>query len=210
MGLGGGGGGGGGNTTPPPIPLYPVDLLKTEEAGIKADQFGYNYSDQDFLKRFPGLVAAREADMKKAYDELTGPLDPEVSANFTEQGLAQTFGAFGAGQEAPMLTGEGTIGRNTTAASVANQTQGYQDAARQYMEQLQAENPQRAFGLTGGDLLNLSILNQSNLVNAVNQEKGLQQQLNAANQASSQSSKNALIGVGTSIISAAIPAVISL
>jgi hypothetical protein len=205
MGLSGGGSSSG-SSQPAKVPIYPVDILNTELAGIQADTFGYDFSDKDFASRFPGLVAARDTDITKSYNELTGPLNPEVERSFVEKGLEQSDMAFGAGQEAPMsLTDKGSIGRNTAATAVAQQTIGYQDAARQNFEQLLAQNPERAFGLNGGDILNLSLLNQSNRVNAINQAKGLQQALNQGNAAAGQASRNATTGAVTGIISAALP-----
>jgi len=203
--------GGSSSSSAPPTPtVYPVNLLATEQAGINADQYGYNLSDADFAARFPGLVASRSADQEKAFNEMTGPLAPEVENQFTSSGLAKAFSSFGGGSELGADTGKGSIGRNTVATSVANDTMGYQDAARSYFESLLGQNPQRAFGLTGGDLLNLSILDQGNRAQANQQAAGIASQVGAASAASSSASKNAAIGAGTSLVAAAIPAVISL
>ena len=198
--------GGGASATPPPPKVSPVNILGTELAAINADTYGYKLSDEDFAKRFPGLVATRDADIKKAYQQLTGPLDPALERDFTSRGLGQAMSAFGGGSENPDVTSMGSAGRNTVAASVANQTQGYQDTARNYIEQLTAQNPQRAFGLTGGDLVNMAILNQGNLANANQQAAGFSSALGAANAQASAQTRNTAIGVGASILSAAITA----
>lgn len=197
-------------SAPTPPEIFPVDALATEQAGINADTYGYNQSDTDFAARFPGLVAGRTGDINQAYKELTGPIAPEVSNQFVESGLAKAFGAFGGGSESANVTSPGSIGRKTVAASVANDTQGYQDSARSYFEQLLGQNPPRAFGLSGGDMLNMAILNEGNLSNANTQARQLQDQFNAAQSASSQSGTNALIGVGGSLLASAAPALIGL
>lgn len=205
-----GGGGSSSDSAPPSPTVYPVNLLATEQAGINADQYGYNLSDADFAARFPGLVASRNKDMESAYKEMTGPLAPEVENQFTTSGLAKAFSAFGGGSELGASTAKGSIGRNTVAASVANDTNTYQDAARQYFQSLIEQNPQRAFGLNGGDMLNLAILNQGNRAQANQQAAGIASQVGAANSAASASRSNALIGAGSAVAGAALSAVIGL
>lgn len=199
-------GGSGQTSQPPPPKVYPVDIKNTLETGIKADQFGYNFSDLDFNKRFPGLVATRDEDIKRAYGALTGPLDPVVQNDFVTSGLEKSMSAFGGGQEAPDVTSTGSIGRNTIGTSVGQDVSSYQDSARSYIETLLGENQPRAFGLSGGDVLNLAILNQGNLANANQQAAGYASAIGAANAQASQSRTSTAIGVGTSILSAAITA----
>jgi len=195
---------------PQPPKISPVDILGTYQAGLAADQYGYDLSDADFAKRFPGLVAAREVDMKKAYEEMTGPLAPEVQNSFVSSGLAKSLSAFGGGSEAPNVTGAGSIGKNTVGASVANDTQSYQDAARDYFESLQAQNQPRAFGLSGGDLLNLAILNQGNVANAEQQARGFASSVGAANAQAEQAKSASTVGAGAAIGSAVLGSVIAL
>jgi hypothetical protein len=194
----------GGSAVSPTV--YPVNTLATEQAGIAADQYGYNLSDADFASRFPGLVASRGTDMATAEKEMTGPLAAPVENAFTSSGLSKAFSAFGGGSEDPNVTGTGSIGRKTIGASVANDTMSYQNAARDYFQNLIEQNPQRAFGLSGGDLLNLSILNQGNLAQANQQAAGIASQVGAAQAQASQSQTNSLIGAGSSIAGAAIAA----
>lgn len=203
------GGGSGTSSQPPPPKVYPVDIENTLKTGIAADQYGYNFSDLDFAKRFPGLVATRGEDLKTAYKELTGPLDPVVQNEFVTSGLEKSMSAFGAGAETPDVVSKGGIGRNTIGTSVAQDATNYQDAARSYIETLQAENQPRAFGLSGGDLLNLAILNQGNLAQANQQAAGYASAVGAANAQASAAQKNAAIGATTSIIAAVLPAVIA-
>lgn len=203
------GGSSGGSSTPPTPTVYPVNLLATEQAGIAADKYGYNLSDADFASRFPGLVASRDADMKKAYEEMTGPLAPEVENQFVSSGVGKSMSAFGGGSEMGPYLGKGSIGRNTVAASVANDTMSYQDSARDYLQSLQESNPQRAFGLNGADLLNLSILNQGNQAQANQQAAGIASQVGAANSAASGARTNSAIGAGAGIVASVLPALIS-
>lgn len=202
-------GGGGTPSAPPPPKVFPVDILATENAALAADKFGYNLSDADFAKRFPGLVASRNADMQAAYKEMTGPLAAPVQNQFVTTGLEQAQSAFGGGSEAPNITGKGSIGRNTVGASVGQQTQTYQDTARNYMDTLLSQNPQRAFGLSGGDLLNLAILNQGNLAQANQEAAGYASQVGAANAAANASQRNAIIGAGSSLAAAGLSASIA-
>lgn len=203
MGLGGGSSSGSGGQAPPPK-VSPVDIAGTLQTGIAADQFGYNFSDLDFNKRFPGLVATRDDDIKKAYGELTGPLDPVVQNDFVTSGLEKSMGAFGAGAEAPDVTSKGSVGRNTIGTSVGQDTSSYQDSARSYIETLLGENQPRAFGLSGGDVLNLAVLNQGNLAQANQQAAGFASAVGASNAQANQAKTNATIGAGSALASAAI------
>jgi hypothetical protein len=194
-------GGGGQSNQPPPPKVYPVNLGNTLQTGIAADQFGYNLSDADFAQRFPGLVSTRDENISTAYNELTGPLDPVVQNEMTTSGLAKSLSAFGAGSEVPDVTDQGSIGRNTIGASIAQDTSSYQDSARNYIESLSSDNPQRAFGPSGADLLSLAILNQGNQAQANQQAAGYASAVGASNAQAKQASTNAAINAGVSILS---------
>lgn len=207
MGLSGGSSASSGQ--PPPPKVSPVNIASTLQTGIKADQFGYKFSDLDFNKRFPGLVATRDEDITKAYSELTGPLDPVVQNDFVTSGLEKSMGAFGGGAEAPDVTSKGSVGRNTIGTSVGQDTSSYEDSARSYIETLLGENQPRAFGLSGGDILNLAVLNQGNLAQANQQAAGFASSVGAAQAQASQAKQNAAIGAGASITAATIGALAS-
>lgn len=192
--------GGGTTSTPPPPQVAPIDILGVQQAGVAVDQYGYDLSKK--LYQFPGLLTAQSAQEKTAYNQLTGPLDPAVQRDFVNTGLGQSLSAFGGGSESPNVTSKGSIGRNTIGASVANQAQGYQDYARSYLNTLLGQSPLLPVGPSGGDLLNLSILNQGNLVNAQQQAKGYQSAVGAANAQASAQKTAGQVQAGTAITTA--------
>jgi hypothetical protein len=154
--------------TPKPAPFFPIDIAKTGQDAINADQAGFATSDADFQKRFPGLALGRTSEVDDAYKQLTGPLDPNVQSSFVNQGLSSALTAFGGGSPYANVTGAGTAGKKAVSSSVANDVSQKQDYDRSAFNNLITTNLPRAFGLSGSDAANLSIANTGNL-NATNQ-----------------------------------------
>lgn len=186
------GGGSSGGSTPAPPKFQPIDINSVGNQALQADIMGYNLADADLAKRFPGLVSGRQQQTQDAYNQLTGPLDPTVQNSFVNQGLAQSFGAFGGGNNSAGV-GTGTAAGNAVATSLANNVQKKQDYDRQYFEQLLGYNPQRQFGLTGEDVTNMAMANTQGQ-NAYNQQKYAAQygNYNAKNAAAGQKSSAAI------------------
>lgn len=155
---------------PPEVPEFnPVNIPQAMARALAYDVSGFDWSDQDFLSRFPGLVAQREQQLDDAYQQLTGPLDATVSESFMKQGLQQGLGAFAGGDPMGALgLTEGSAGRNSAATSFANSALEKQTYDRQWFSQLLADNMQRSFGLGGGDVASLAALNTGG-TNATNQ-----------------------------------------
>ena len=156
---------------PPEAPkFYPIDIPSTLQQALETDIAGYKASDADFATRFPGLVAGKDLDIKQAFRELTGPLDPQVQNAFTQRGLERALVNTGGGNPLAGVGGIGTASGNNAAVSIANSIQQKEDYDRSYFNSLIASNPERAFGLSGADVANLSIANTGGL-NAASQQQ---------------------------------------
>lgn len=155
----------------PQAPAYsPIDIPGAIANALNYDTAGYNWSDADFVSRFPGLVATRNQQIDDAYNQLTGPLDPTVENMFTKGGLQAGLNATGSGDPLSGLgMTEGSFGRNTASTTMANSLLQKQDYDRSYLDQLIANNPERAFGISGQGVTNLSLANVGAL-NASNQQ----------------------------------------
>lgn len=204
-----GGGSSGGGSTPNPPAFQPIDINSVGNQALQADITGYNLSDANMAQRFPGLVSGRNQQISNAYNQLTGPLDPTVQNSFVNQGMAQSFGAFGGGNNMAGIGTSGTAAGNAVATSLANNVQKKQDYDRQYFEQLLGYNPQRQFGLSGEDVVNMAMANTQGQ-NAYNQQSyaAKYNNYNAKNAAKGQSSAAAL-GSTASIIAAVLPLIFS-
>lgn len=179
-------------TAPSPPPFFPLDPSAVANQAFAADVTGFGTSDADFLARFPGLVSSRTTDIDKSYQQLTGPLDPTLQNAFVKEGLSKSLGNLGGGNPGASLT-KGSASQNQTSATVAGRTQDYKDYARDNFSSLLASNPQRALGLSGSDVAQLSIANTGNL-NSSNQAQyvaGVNRQ-NAENQADAQNQQAAI------------------
>jgi len=144
-------------STPSPPPFKPVDIPATAALAQQYQTLGYNLSDADFAARFPGLVAMRDSEISDAVNQVTGPLDPTVENQFASTGEAGALSAFGGSTGS--IGEAGSAARGAIASSIANQTQNKQDYDWNTLMGLINDNPERQFGLTGGDLLNLAIGN---------------------------------------------------
>ncbi len=150
--------------SPPKQPkLHPIDIPATVQAAIDADTTAYGLADQDFLDRMgPGFIQARDTSIRDALNQLTSN-PPEVTKAFTQQGLIQSLGAFGGGNNMAGIGGDASASRQQVASSVANQTLDKQDQDRAYVNQLLQMFPERGYGLSGADVANLSIANTGTL-----------------------------------------------
>lgn len=178
-------------TVPQPAPFYPLNVQDVGNQAFSADVTGFGYADDDFLSRFPGLVSARETNIDKSYQQLTGPLDPTLQNAFVKEGLSKSLSNLGGADQSGFS--KGSAGKNQASATVAGRTQDYKDYARNNFSSLLAQNPQRAFGLSGSDAAQLSIANTGNL-NASNQAQYVNQinQQNAENSADAQNTQSAI------------------
>lgn len=160
-----------GKETPNPPqapPFFPIDIPNVINQALQYDTAGFDWSDQDFISRFPGLVATRNQQMNDAYRQLTGPLDLTLQQDFTQRAIQQSLGATGGGNASAGLE-KGSFAKNQASVSFAQQLLNKQDVDRSYFDQLIGNNPQRAFGLSGSDVTNLNIANTGGL-NSSNQQ----------------------------------------
>lgn len=156
---------------PQPPPFFPIDIPKTIAQALEYDTQGFSWSDQDFLSRFPGLVATRNNEIDQAYQSLTGPLDPTLQNEFVTQGIGSGLAATGSGDPLSGLgQTKGSFGQNVSTANFTKSVLGQQDTDRSNLLQLIANNPQRAFGISGANVANLAIANTGGL-NASNQQQ---------------------------------------
>jgi hypothetical protein len=156
---------------PPAAPYFqPVDIASAAQNAFNYDVQSYDWKNQDFINRFPGLVATRTQQLDDAYNQLTGPTDPTVLADFTNTGLGQGLNSVGGGDSLSGLgMTQGSFGQNVASASVANQLLNKQDADRQNFNTLLGNNPQTPFGPGGADIASLMALNTGTL-NSTNQQ----------------------------------------
>lgn len=155
--------------------LTPLNINRLEQAGIQADELGYNESDADFARRFPELVKARDYNINSSQTNMAGGRDPFIYDALSKAGLGDIdFG-----------TGEHTIERN-----MGVKINSKENRDRTYFQRLLQDNPQRAFGLNSKDVARVALANTSGInMNALGQAQGnLEQALSnsqsdAANQA---------------------------
>ena len=185
---------------PQPPKFYPVNIPKTMADALSADIAGYDWSDEDMARRFPGLVTGRNREIEAAFQALTGPLDPTVQGEFVRGGLGAGLGAVGGGTAmGGMALEEGSFASNAATASVGRNVLDKQDQDRTYFDSLIGSNPQRAFGLSGADVANLNIANTGGL-NASNQQAYAGQiQAATAKAQADMATTQALVGMMNSI-----------
>lgn len=159
-------------------PFQQANIGQLIQDAFSYDTSSYNASDADFASRFPGLVQSRDISLDDAYKQLTGPLDPTVQNQFAKQGLAQSLAVTGSGNRNAGVQG-GALSGNTAATSIANNVLAKQDYDRSNFQSLLAQNPERAYGLSGSDVLGLYEYN-TGIANS-NQQTNFLNQVNSAN-----------------------------
>jgi hypothetical protein len=108
------------SSAPQPPAFNPIDIGQAVANALQYDEQGFLWSDQDFLARFPGLVATRNDEIDKAYNELTGPLDPTLQNSFTTNAIGAGLNTVGGGDPLSGLgMTEGSFGKNTASVSLA-------------------------------------------------------------------------------------------
>lgn len=158
--------------------LTPLNVNKLEKLAIQADELGYNLSDEDFARRFPELVAARDYGIESSRLNLAGERDPFIYGALKDSGLGDIdFG-----------TGEHNIERNM-GVKIGSKEQ----RDRTYFQRLLQDNPQRAFGLNSKDIARIALANTNGInMNAMGQSQGNFDQW-LANKQGETASQNALI-----------------
>lgn len=135
-----------------PKKFVPIDPYAVNKLAGATDTAGYAMSDADWAKRFPALVAGREASIQDAASQLEGGQSQQVTDALKKSGLnvdisgnefqqAQKLGL-------PILSKE--------------------QRDRTYFQKLLGDNPQRQFGLSGQDVAHIAIAN-TNSQNNYNQ-----------------------------------------
>lgn len=130
-----------------------ININNLENQALRADRRAYAMADDDFAKRYPGLVSARKKTMQDALESLTGPLDPTVQNTFAKSALAKSFGSYGA------AGGTGSAAAGGSAASVALDVIGKQDSDRSWVNRLSDENAPRTYGLSPQNGVDIMIAN---------------------------------------------------
>ena len=209
----------------PPKPIQ-LDINQLEQNMVGADQAAYNAADQYMNQFYPALAQGRNNAINQAFQAVTGPLNPQLENTFVNQGNMQSIQALGAGNQSFGTGGgksggatgagawadpSGSLARGSAAATVAQEEQGYQDTARQTMEQMNNMFSPRSFGMTPQDAANIFTFNNTQYNNYLQQLFAGQTNAyyqNAGLSAGAAASQTGLIGgIGSSII-AAIPAII--
>lgn len=187
--------------TPEPPPFFPVNLQDAQRRAIEADTLGYQLSDQDFARRFPGLVSGRQTQLNDAYRSLTGPLDPALQNQFATTGIERALSVTGQGSSLAGLGTPGSASRNILATSVATDTMKEQDKSRDYFQSLMESTPQRNFGIDPTNLAIGNVVGQNALQQA--QYTG---QVQAGNAQQAASDQNTAAAISTAIAIAGIAA----
>jgi hypothetical protein len=138
------GGGSSGGKAPKAAPLVTTNIPQTEQQALAADVASYNRSDADYAQRFPDLVAGRNYNVANAVSNLGGQTDPTITNALKTAG----FGGTNMG---------GTVFQQARAMGQPILAKEQRD--RNYFETLLSDNPQRAFGLSGGDVANIALAN---------------------------------------------------
>jgi hypothetical protein len=210
-GIFGGGGGGGAKAVKPPKPIQ-LKVGQLEQNMVNADEAAYTAGDQYVAQYYPALAQARDSMIGQAYQAITGPLDPTVQNAFVNTANRGSINAFGGGDQSFGL-GQGSLARNAAAASVAQQTQGYQDTSRAFFENLNTFYAPRSFGMTPTDAANIYTFNNTQYNNYLQQQAAANTQAYYQNVAASNQQAGATAGlvgsIGSSVISAALPAIIA-
>lgn len=144
-----------GGYVPPLVKPDPIDLNQLDQGAKDTATLGYQLSDADRAARFPGLVSGNKDAIDSAYKNLTGPLDPTVQNSFATKGLIGALGATGGGNAAAGIGGAGSATSNEIARSVGTDVLSKEDYDRSVVDQLVADNPERTFGITGSQAVNL-------------------------------------------------------
>jgi|SRR5215469_4097427 len=220
-------GGGSAKTVNPPKPLQ-IDIGQLGSEMTAADQAAYAQGDQYMQQYYPDLWNAQQNMIKQDYQNLTGPLDPTLQNTFMTHGNMATSAALGGGDQSfgvasKQAGGGGTFGgggggsdwggsslaRNASAATVATDTQNYQDYNRAKFMQDNATWAPRVFGMTPEDYANFDIFNNTQINNYLQQKFAAQTQSYYQGLGASAAGTSSAIGAGASIISALIPIIAS-
>jgi hypothetical protein len=131
-------------SAPAPPKLKQVNIPQAESQATAADIHGYNLSDQDYAKRFPDLVSGRQYNVNNAVSNLQGQTDPHIASAIQGAGL-----------------GTPNLGSNEfqQARSLGQPILAKEKRDRNYFQSVLSDNPQRAFGLSGGDVASLAQAN---------------------------------------------------
>lgn len=150
---------GGGGSSPTPPKFNPVDIGSALSGAEQADTNSWRLMDEDYVKRFPGLVAARDADINTAYKNLTDPVSPATQNQMATRSIENSL--FTTGGNDPMATigGKGSASGNSFGLNLANEFQSNQDYNRNAWMDIVSQNQPRAIGGSGSDYANLSIFN---------------------------------------------------
>jgi hypothetical protein len=129
---------------PNPKKFIPVNIPQTAAMAKAADIAGYKLSDADFAARFPNLVAGREFSINDALGNLEGKTSKTVSDALEKSGVAT-----------------GNLGDNPfkQAFELGMPILSKEQRDRTYFQRLLADNPQRQFGLSGGDVAKIAVAN---------------------------------------------------
>lgn len=181
----------GGGSQPKAPKLQKVNVPQVGAQALAADKASYAASDADFANRFPQLVTGRQYNIGNAVSNLNGATDPKISSELQRAGL-----------------GSPNLGNTefAQARSLGQPILAKEQRDRNYFQTLLSNNPQRAFGLSGGDVTNIALANLG-AQNAYNQNT-FGTRINAANQQIAQNAQlyGAIAGAVGSIGSAGIRA----
>lgn len=135
-------GGGGSSVTPPK--LLQTDIPSAQSQALAADQESYLLSDRDYANRFPQLTAGRNYNISNAASDLAGHQDPAITNALSQSGF-----------------GNVNLGNNSfqQSRSLGQPVLSMEQRSNSYFQNLLADNPQRAFGLGGGDVANIALAN---------------------------------------------------
>lgn len=123
--------------------LVQLDPAALEKAAVAADTKGYAWSDADYARRFPNLVNARNYAVNNSVSNLGGVQDPSINSALNQSGIGPVN-----------LGNEFQQSRNLGQPVLAKEQRD-----RTYFQRLLSENPERTFGLNGGDVARIAAAN---------------------------------------------------
>lgn len=167
----------GSSDTPSQPKFIPVDIAGTSALATKADQDAYARSDADFKSRFPQLFNARQFSLDDSIKQLGGNIGDKSTGALVAAGLSPEAASMSTGNEFSTSKNEGK--------GVLEK----ESRDRNYFEsELGTEGTLRAFGPSGGNILQEALANSGNL-NAANNSAFLTG-VNAYNSSVAQSANN--------------------
>jgi len=138
-----------------PGSLSYVSPAQAQASAISFQEANYEASDADFFARHDGFLSGERQAEAEVLATIQGNLAPSVQSSLLTLGIASSMSDVPAGAPA------GSIGSYAVARSLALNTQAYQAQARNELQMLNQMLPERTFGITGQNAIDLQLQSES-------------------------------------------------